>query len=107
MSSIAAFHKQFEAFANFGTTRFDGTCISLSQSDRWMKQAKVLGADISPVDTAIYFAKQRLPRLRLAEYFRFLEDLTSKKEGLFQDTKSKMTSCGPPAGPKMEKVFTN
>lgn len=32
---------QFKAFSKFGDTKSDGKLITLSQSDKWMKQAKV------------------------------------------------------------------
>lgn len=106
MSSTTEFQNQFEAFAKLGK-KSDGKQISLTQSDKWMKQAKVLDAAISTTDTAICFKKMRKPTLSLVEYSRFLEDLTSKEEGQLNDFKNKMASCGAPAIPKMKKVFTN
>jgi hypothetical protein len=35
------FKTQFQAFSKFGDTKSDGKHITLSQSDKWMKQAKV------------------------------------------------------------------
>lgn len=35
------FKEQFKAFSKFGDTKSDGKLITLSQSDKWMKQAKV------------------------------------------------------------------
>lgn len=39
--SAAAFREQFKAFSKFGDTKSDGKHLTLSQSDKWMKQAKV------------------------------------------------------------------
>lgn len=39
--STAAFKEQFKAFSKFGDTKSDGKHLTLSQSDKWMKQAKV------------------------------------------------------------------
>lgn len=39
--SAAAFKEQFKAFSKFGDTKSDGKHLTLSQSDKWMKQAKV------------------------------------------------------------------
>lgn len=36
------FKDQFKAFSKFGDTKSDGKLITLSQSDKWMKQAKVI-----------------------------------------------------------------
>lgn len=35
------FRDSFKAFSKFGDTKSDGKHITLSQSDKWMKQAKV------------------------------------------------------------------
>lgn len=40
-ASNAAFKEQFKAFSKFGDTKSDGKHLTLSQSDKWMKQAKV------------------------------------------------------------------
>ena len=50
--------QQFGAFAKYGDTKSDGTAITLSQSDKWMKQAKVIdGRAVTTTDTAIAFKK--------------------------------------------------
>lgn len=41
--SAASFKDQFKAFSKFGDVKSDGKFITLSQSDKWMKQAKVRG----------------------------------------------------------------
>ena len=54
----AAFKEQFKAFSKFGDTKSDGKHITLSQSDKWMKQAKVVdGKTITTTDTGIHFKK--------------------------------------------------
>ena len=40
-SSTASFKEQFKAFSKFGDVKSDGKFITLSQSDKWMKQAHV------------------------------------------------------------------
>lgn len=105
--SKTEFQSQFEAFAAFGITTSDGKHISLRQSDKWMRQANVLGAGISTTDTAIYFKKMRKSKLSLTEYLRFLKELTSERNGQLDDFKNKMASCGAPGVPKMKKVFIN
>ena len=50
--------EQFKAFSKFGDTKSDGRLLTLSQSDKWMKQAKVVdNKTISTTDTAITFKK--------------------------------------------------
>jgi p25-alpha len=41
-SSAASFTEQFKAFSKFGDVKSDGKHITLSQSDKWMKQAQVI-----------------------------------------------------------------
>lgn len=50
--------EQFRVFSKFGDTKSDGKLLTLSQSDKWMKQAKVIdGKTITTTDTAITFKK--------------------------------------------------
>jgi hypothetical protein len=56
--SAPSFKAQFKAFSKFGDTKSDGRHLTLSQSDKWMKQAKVIdGKKITTTDTGIYFKK--------------------------------------------------
>jgi hypothetical protein len=56
--SSPSFKAQFKAFSKFGDTKSDGRHLTLSQSDKWMKQAKVIdGKRITTTDTGIYFKK--------------------------------------------------
>ena len=53
-----SFKAQFKAFSKFGDPKSDGKHLTLSQSDKWMKQAKVIdGKKINTTDTGIYFKK--------------------------------------------------
>jgi hypothetical protein len=55
-----SFLTSFKAFSKFGDSKSDGKLITLSQSDKWMKQAKVIdGKKITTTDTGIYFKKQK------------------------------------------------
>jgi p25-alpha len=40
--STGNFKSQFQAFSKFGDTKSDGKHLTLSQSDKWMKQSKVI-----------------------------------------------------------------
>lgn len=54
------FLSSFKAFSKFGDPKSDGKLITLSQSDKWMKQAKVIdGKKITTTDTGIYFKKHK------------------------------------------------
>lgn len=55
-----SFPGSFKAFSKFGDPKSDGKQITLSQSDKWMKQAKVIdGKKITTTDTGIYFKKHK------------------------------------------------
>lgn len=54
------FSANFKSFSKFGDTKSDGKHVTLSQSDKWMKQAKVIdGKKITTTDTGIFFKKQK------------------------------------------------
>lgn len=54
----AAFEEIFRAFAKFGDSKSTGETITLSNSDKWMKQAKVIELKkITTTDTGIAFKK--------------------------------------------------
>ena len=56
--SAPSFKAQFKAFSKFGDTKSDGQHLTLSQSDKWMKQASIFsGKKITTTDTGIYFKK--------------------------------------------------
>ena len=52
-----SFREVFKAFSKFGDTKSDGKHITLSQSDKWMKQAKVIDKKLTTTDTGIHFKK--------------------------------------------------
>lgn len=56
--SSATLDQQFAAFAKFGDPKADGKTITLTKSDRWLKQANILDEDnITLTDTGILFNK--------------------------------------------------
>lgn len=56
-TTSATLKTQFELFAKFGDTKADGKTITLTQCDKWMKQAQVIGKKITTTDTGICFNK--------------------------------------------------
>ncbi|XP_058460047.1 tubulin polymerization-promoting protein homolog isoform X2 [Malaya genurostris] len=94
--SAAAFKEQFRAFSKFGDTKSDGKHLTLSQSDKWMKQAKVIDKKITTTDTGIHFKKLKSMKLTLEDYNKFLEDLAKTKKVELEDIKGKMANCGAP-----------
>uniref|UniRef100_A0AAG5D5R5 Tubulin polymerization-promoting protein homolog n=2 Tax=Anopheles atroparvus TaxID=41427 RepID=A0AAG5D5R5_ANOAO len=95
-ASTAAFKEQFRAFSKFGDTKSDGKHLTLSQSDKWMKQAKVIDKKITTTDTGIHFKKLKSMKLTYDDYSKFLEDLAKTKKVELEEIKSKMANCGAP-----------
>lgn len=91
-----SFQDQFKAFSKFGDTKSDGKLITLSQSDKWMKQAKVIDKKITTTDTAIHFKKLKAVKISLTDYNKFLEDLAKAKKVDVSEIKNKMAGCGAP-----------
>lgn len=87
----------FKAFSKFGDPKSDGKLITLSQSDKWMKQAKVIdGKKITTTDTAIHFKKLKIVKMGIEDYLKFLDDLAKSKKVELDEIKKKLTSCGQP-----------
>lgn len=95
------FKESFKAFSKFGDTKSDGKHITLSQSDKWMKQAKVIDKKITTTDTAIHFKKLKNIKLSYVDYNKFLEDLATTKKIDLSEIKTKLSSCGIPGVPQL------
>lgn len=95
--SSGGFAESFKAFAKFGDPKSDGKHITLSNSDKWMKQAKVIdGKKITTTDTGIYFKKLKSQKVGIEDYKKFLEDLAKNKKIDVEEIKNKLSSCGQP-----------
>lgn len=90
------FTDQFKAFSKFGDTKSDGKLITLSQSDKWMKQAKVIDKQITTTDTGIHFKKFKAMKISILDYNKFLDDLAKTKKVELAQIKQKMANCGAP-----------
>ncbi|XP_067135689.1 tubulin polymerization-promoting protein homolog [Centruroides vittatus] len=90
---------QFKLFAKFGDSKNTGEAITLSNSDKWFKQAKVIdGKTVTTTDTGIYFKKVAKTKRALTkkEYLIFLETIATNKKVNLEEMKEKLSSCGPP-----------
>ncbi|KAL3284230.1 hypothetical protein HHI36_018393 [Cryptolaemus montrouzieri] len=91
------FEENFKLFAKFGDPKSDGKHITLSNSDKWMKQAKVIdGKKITTTDTGIYFKKLKSQKVVIGDYKKYLEDLAKAKKIEVDEIKHKLAACGPP-----------
>ncbi|KAK8763316.1 hypothetical protein V5799_034075 [Amblyomma americanum] len=104
-----SFDGQFKAFAKFGDSKSTGDAITLSNSDKWFKQAKVIdGKKITTTDTGIYFKQVAKTKkaLNLKEYQQFLEVIGKNKKVEVEEIKDKLSTCGPPATTRTTPVAT-
>jgi hypothetical protein len=104
----ASLKDQFKAFSKFGDVKSDGKAITLSQSDKWMKQAGVIDKKITTTDTGIHFKKLKSMKLSFVDYQKFLEDLAKTRSIELTEIKSKLAGCGAPgsnSGAKVRKTF--
>ncbi|KAL5292264.1 TPPP3 family protein [Megaselia abdita] len=91
------FKDSFKAFSKFGDTKSDGKLITLSQSDKWMKQAKIFeNKKITTTDTGIHFKKLKSLKVGYLDYNKFLEDLATTRKVDLNEIKTKMANCGAP-----------
>lgn len=93
---MSSFKEEFAAFSKFGDTKSDGSTITLSQSDKWMKQAGIFDKKVTTTDTGIHFKKLRSQKLNFNDYNKFIEDLATTKGISLDELKEKMASCGEP-----------
>lgn len=103
-ANSAEFKEQFKAFSKFGDTKSDGKLITLFQSDKWMKQAKVIDKKITTTDTAIHFKKLKSLKVNFTEYKKFLDDLATTKKVELSEIKKKLSSCGAPGVAQISNV---
>lgn len=103
-ASSPEFKEQFKAFSKFGDTKSDGKLITLSQSDKWLKQAKVIDKKITTTDTAIHFKKLKSLKVTLADYNKFLEDLAITRKVDLAEIKNKLATCGAPGVAQLTNV---
>lgn len=103
----ASLKDQFKAFSKFGDVKSDGKLITLSQSDKWMKQAGVIDKKITTTDTGIHFKKLKSIKVSFVDYQKFLEDLAKTRSIELSEIKSKLAGCGAPGSNSGAKVRKN
>ncbi|KAG5889161.1 hypothetical protein JTB14_038185 [Gonioctena quinquepunctata] len=88
--------QQFISFAKFGDTKADGKTITLTQIDKWFKQAGVIDKKITTTDTGITFNKFKSKTIAYNDFLSFLEDLAKQKNLQVDTIKDKLQDCGLP-----------
>ena len=89
--------EQFQIFSKFGNSTSDGSQITLTQSDKWLRQAKVIdGWNVTTTDTAIAFRKINRGSLELSfnSWKQFLRELSTRRGLCWQEVfKEKNVHC--------------
>ena len=77
-------------FSKFGESGSDGSQITLTQSDKWLRQAKVIdGWNVTTTDTAIAFREISRGSLELSfnSWKQFLQELAIRRSLCLQKVK--------------------
>ena len=101
---------QFQMFSKFGESGSDGSQITLTQSDKWLRQAKVIdGWNVTTTDTAIAFRKISRGSIWLAynPWRQFLEELATRKGLDMKEVVDRLEMCGKPGLNKVTKYTAN
>lgn len=86
----------FTKFCKFGDFKSDGKSITLTNSDKWMKQAGVIGKKITTTDTGIAFQKFKVKQMNLKQFKEFLADLAKSKKMDVNELINSLSGCGDP-----------
>ncbi|XP_023320703.1 nucleolin isoform X2 [Eurytemora carolleeae] len=91
---------QFKIFSRLGDRRGKGKHITLTQSDKWLKQARVVdGRNITTVDTAILFKKMSKNNawMNFKEWNNYVQQISEDLD--LQDIHEALVLCGKPQLP--------
>ncbi|ROT72448.1 TPPP family protein [Penaeus vannamei] len=94
----SSLREQFRNFSKFGDTKSDGKMLTLSQSDKWFKQAKVIdGKKLTTTDTAITFNKFKAKKISFQDFEKYLDEIAKSKKLDATEIRTKLKDCGSPA----------
>nr|XP_027218376.1 TPPP family protein CG45057-like [Penaeus vannamei] len=72
--------------------------LTLSQSDKWFKQAKVIdGKKLTTTDTAITFNKFKAKKISFQDFEKYLDEIAKSKKLDATEIRTKLKDCGSPA----------
>ncbi|XP_060520111.1 tubulin polymerization-promoting protein homolog [Cylas formicarius] len=92
--------QQFANFAKFGDSKADGKTITLTQIDKWFKQAQVFDKKLTTTDSGICFNKFKSKTINFQNFLTFVEDLAQQKNIPVDNIKEKLMNCGLPGTTK-------
>lgn len=95
----------FKEYGKFGSTQGDGKQITLTNLDKWLKDAGIIdGKKVSTTDTAILFNRFKTKTIDFKQFIQFLETL-SKENKLNSDiVKDKLLKSEAPSTSRATKA---
>jgi len=95
---------QFHSYSRLGDRRSDGSHISCSQSDKWLKQARIIdGRILTPVDTTILWKKLCKTNIwmNFPTWLKYVEELSITRGLDIHDVREALILCGKPSRPSL------
>lgn len=97
---VSKLEQQFAQFSKFGDSKSDGKTITLTNIDKWFKQAQIFDKKLTTTDTGITFNKFKSRTISYSDFISFVEDLAKQKEIPVEEIKEKLQNCGTPGTSK-------
>ncbi|CAG9772775.1 unnamed protein product [Ceutorhynchus assimilis] len=99
--------QQFILFSKFGDPKSDGKTITLTQVDKWFKQAQIFDRKFTPTDTGVAFNKFKSKTINLSNFNNFLDDLAEQKKKDAEELRFKLIDCGLPGTTKVTTIASS
>ncbi|VVC95188.1 unnamed protein product [Leptidea sinapis] len=89
--------KAFKGYAKFGVANSNGNQITLSNIDKWLKEAAIVnGKKVSTTDTAILFQRFKAKTIDFRQFLQFIEGLAKESKLNQDDIMNKLAKCAVP-----------
>ncbi|XP_026319402.1 TPPP family protein CG45057-like [Hyposmocoma kahamanoa] len=93
---MAGLEKVFTEYAKFGNPKNDGKTITLSNVDKWLKDAGITdGKKVTTTDTGIAFQKLKSKAITFSQFNEFLDGLCKSKSLNLEEVKGKLEQSSP------------
>lgn len=95
----------FKDYAKFGNSKSDGKNITLTNLDKWLKEANIIdGKNVTTTDTAILFHRFKSKTIDFKQFLQFIELLAKEKKLDDGNLKNKLSKISAPNTSKATKV---
>lgn len=95
----------FKDYAKFGNSKSDGKQITLTNIDKWLKEANIIdGKNVSTTDTGILFHRFKCKTIDFKQFLQFLDLLAKENRLNIGNLKDKLSKIGAPNTSKATKV---